>query len=369
MALPNIEKGFSLPELDTEKSVDKPKSLKIGTPRGRVTARNARLLAFAGMFPGADAEALSILNVSEPSRFNSGGSLQAVESTKQYLRKLYNLDALEKFRDASTGVTSYGLSNLGVTYASEFDYDMTHQASLNNISIERLKHYRMIAHVAAQFASPGEFFKESLGVEPVALEQLISEHEMRAAYTPVKNRLAQNNKQGKSNDYGKWRGELLQRVFTDAVEGRIALSDLLEAHPVLYTIGYSRGRTIKHESHDGKQWETPLKHTHQPDLVINLDQDRKQRAQNILVEVELNKKSWNEYDSILATLKTELDKSYVYSRAVYFTVGSGVETLLRKVDAAGDYGLFSSGKLTVLPICDRNGDPLRPNNRVRVQTR
>lgn len=369
MASSNIENNFSLPGLNPEKTSDKPKSVKLGTPRGRVTARNARLLAFIGMFPGADAETLSILNVSEPSRFSAGGNLQAVESTKQYLRKLYNLKAVDKFRDASTGVTSYGLTELGVAYAREFDYEVTHKASLDNIALSRLKHYRMIAHVAAQFASPGGFFQESLSVEPVELEELISEHEMRAAFTPVQRQLSENKKKGKSNDYGKLRIELLRSAFEDAQAGRIALSDLLEAQPVLYTLGFSRGRTIKHEGHDGRVWETPLKRVHQPDLVINLDKDRKKKAQNLLVEVELSKKSWNEYDSILATLKAELDKSYVYERAVYFTIGSGVDTLLRKVDATGDYGLFSSGKLTVLPICDRDGEPLQPKNRVRVQTR
>lgn len=357
MALPNIENGFELPKLDTEKTVEKPKSLKIGTPRGRVTARNARLLAFIGMFPGADAETLSILNVTEPSHFSAGGNLQAVESTKQYLRKLYNLKAVDKFRDASTGITSYGLTELGVAYAREFDYDLTHKASLDGISLERLKHYRMIAHVAAQFASPGEFFTESLGVEPVELEQLISEHEMRAAFTPVQRQLSENKKKGKSNDYGKLRIDLLRSALEDAQAGRIALSDLLQAQPVLYTIGFPRREASK------------LKYVHQPDLVINLDANRERKAQNILVEVELSKKSWNEYDSILATLKAELDKPYVYARAVYFTIGSGVETLLRKVDTAVDYGLFSSGKLTVLPICDRDGEPLQANNRVRVQTR
>ena len=73
MALPNLEPNLKLPELGEAKPAEKPKSLKIGTPRGRVTGRNARLLAFAGMFPGADSEALSILNVSQPSRFGAGG--------------------------------------------------------------------------------------------------------------------------------------------------------------------------------------------------------------------------------------------------------------------------------------------------------
>lgn len=357
MASTNIENNFSLPGLDPEKTSDKPKSLKLGTPRGRVTARNARLLAFIGMFPGADSQALSVLNMSQPSRISAGGELMTVRGTEQYLRKLYNLDALKKFRDAVSGVTSYGLSKLGIAYAKEFDYDLTHAASLDGISLERLKHYRMIAHVAAQFASPEGFFEESLGVEPVELEQLISEHEMRAAFTPVQRQLSENKKKGKSNDYGKLRIELLRSALEDAQAGRIALSDLLEAQPVLYTLGFPRRENSK------------LKYVHQPDLVINLDQDRKQRAQNILVEIELNKKSWEAYDAILATLKSELDKPYVYERAVYFTIGSGVETLLRKVDATGDYGLFSSGKLTVLPICNRDGEPLQPKNRVRVQTR
>jgi hypothetical protein len=368
MTIPRPENPLKLPDLDENKSPEKPKSIRLGTPRGRVTASNARLLAFTGMFPGVDSESLSLLNRSQPSRISAGGELMTVRGTEQYLRKLYNLDALEKFRDAVSGVTSYGLSKLGIAYANEFDYDMTHAASLDGISIERLKHYRMIARVAAQFASPAGFFKGSLGVEPVGLDQLITEHEMRAAFTPVQRQLVENKKQGNSNDYGKLRNELLKRALADVQEGRIAFRDVLQAHPVLYTLGFPHDRTIAHEDHDGRVWETPLKRVHQPDLVINLDRDRKEKARNILVEIELNKKSWNEYDSILATLRTELGKPYVYARAVYFTIGSGVETLLRKVDAAGDYGLFSSGKLTVLSICNRDGDPLRPANRVRVQT-
>ena len=42
---------------------------------------------------------------------------------------------------------------------------------------------------------------------------------------------------------------------------------------------------------------------------------------------------------------------------------------MRKVDAAGDYGLFKSGKLVVLPICNRDGEPLQPTNRIRVEAK
>lgn len=357
MPLPTNLYDLPLADMDVKEEPKRPKSVRLGQPRGRVTERNARLLAFIGMFPGADAEALSLLNISQKTATSEGGGLMSVRGTEQTLRKLYNLEALEKFRHAVTGTTSYGLSKLGFAYAREFDYELEHGASMNGISIERLRHYRMIALVAAQFASPIGYFKESLGIDPVGLDQLVTEHEMRAAFEPVKQGLRENKKRGKSNDYGKWRHEILVRSLNDVQEGRIEWSNLLEAHPVLYTIGYPRRE------------ESVLKPVHQPDLVVNLDRDRTKAAKNLLVEVELSKKSWENYDAILATLKAELDKPYVYKRAVYFTIGPGVETLMRKVDAAGDYGLFKSGKLVVLPICNRDGEPLQPTNRIRVEAK
>lgn len=357
MPLPTNLYDLPLADMDVKEEPKRPKSVRLGQPRGRVTERNARLLVFIGMFPGADAEALSLLNISQKTAISEGGGLMSVRGTEQTLRKLYNLEALEKFRHAVTGTTSYGLSKLGFAYAREFDYELEHGASMNGISIERLRHYRMIALVAAQFASPIGYFKESLGIDPVGLDQLVTEHEMRAAFEPVKQGLRENKKRGKSNDYGKWRHEILVRSLNDVQEGRIEWSNLLEAHPVLYTIGYPRRE------------ESVLKPVHQPDLVVNLDRDRTKAAKNLLVEVELSKKSWENYDAILATLKAELDKPYVYKRAVYFTIGPGVETLMRKVDAAGDYGLFKSGKLVVLPICNRDGEPLQPANRIRVEAK
>src|SRR5690606_26175638 len=102
---------------------------------------------------------------------------------------------------------------------------------------------------------------------------------------------------------------LLLRAIQEVKDGRIEWPDLLEAHPALYTVGVSEPERKK--ANGAKR----------PDLVINLDRERTNAARNLLVEVEVSKKSWQRYEKILATLKTELDNPYVYKRAVYFTIG------------------------------------------------
>lgn len=140
--------------------------------------------------------------------------------------------------------------------------------------------------------------------------------------------------------------------------GKLAPADLIEAHPVLLTLGMPRVEGIK-----GKA-------VYQPDLAINLDQNRTAaKSSNLLVEIELTRKSFEAYDAILRTIKAETDRPYVYARAVYFTIGKSVENLLRKVDTAGDYGLFASGRLIVLPITHRDGTPVQLNRRVVVEGR
>ncbi len=42
-----------------------------GTPRARITELDARLLYFIGHFPGADTEALSVLNTAQPTSFGT----------------------------------------------------------------------------------------------------------------------------------------------------------------------------------------------------------------------------------------------------------------------------------------------------------
>lgn len=326
---------------------------RAGTPRGRITERDSIYLAFAGLFPGADSEAFSILFYRDKSPLAPAGDFPSVKGAAGRLRKLEKFNAIERFRHGITGELLYGATTLGITYAKDYGHQMSGSSELNGISLERLNHYRMIAHTAAQLTSPGGFFQETLGLKPVELDHLITEKVMRSAFQPVKEMLNEQKKSGKSCDYGRYRNELLKQAANEIQSGKYTVSDLADVHPTLLTLGQP-------QREGGK-----LKAVYQPDLAVRgVTNDGK--PLNLLVEVELTKKNWTEYDRILATLQKELTHSYIYSKAVYFTTHSGVEALLRKVDTAGDYGLFNSGKLQVLPILHRDGTPVASTRRVRV---
>lgn len=321
----------------------------------RVTEGNAEWLAFSAKFPGADREPFSVLRYRQESPLAQGGELLALRGVANPLRKLQKLNTMENFRNPATGRVHWGVTDLGVECAREYGYELPKPRGIRRLSLERLTHYAAIAHVAAQFVSPVGFFEESLGIKPVQVNDLVSENEMRAAYDPIKAELIANKKEGKSGDFGRYREDLLKHAFGLVRENRLDWSDLISMYPQLLTIGQPKREGSK------------TKQVHQPDLAVKIGEDgRGMKSSNLLVEVELSKKSWNAYDSILATYAAELSKPLVYSRVVYFTQGQSVANLLKKVDAAGEYGLIESGKLVVLPILHRDGTPFEKKNRVVV---
>lgn len=327
-----------------------------GTPRARITDLDARLLYFIGHFPGADTEAISVLNIAQSTSFGTaGGNITSVTTTERRLAKLKKLGAVNSHRQPTTGAHCWSLTAVGFSAARDYGYNMDRGRSLNGIAESRLTHYRMIALVAAQLASPAGFFRESLGVGPVELEQLISENAMRGAYEPIKAELAAAKKEGKSADFGKWRMNKMTQAIAAVKEERLAWSDLIDAYPVLLTLGQP------------KVEGSAAKPVHQPDLAVNLDGDRADHfSRNILVEIELSRKDWDEYERILATFQAELSKPYIYRRVVYFTLGSQVATILKKIDEAQGYNLINTGKLVVLPLTHRNGEPVAQKKRITL---
>lgn len=321
----------------------------------RVTDGNAQWLAFAAKFPGADAEPFSVLRYRQESPLAPGGELITLRGTENPLRKLVRLGCLDKFRNPATRRVHYGATELGVECAREYGWELVKPRGINNLSIERLTHYAAIAHVAAQFISPVGFFEDSLGIAPVRLEDVISENELRASYDPIKLQLQNAKNEGRSSDFGRYRAEVMREAVAAVKDKRIEWSDLLTAHPELFTIG------------EPKREGSKAKHVHQPDFAVKIGESgRGATAQNLLVEVEISKKSWEAYDSILATYAAELAKPLVYGRVVYFIQSRAIANLLQKVDAAGGYGLIESGKLVILPILHRDGTPLEKKNRVVV---
>lgn len=335
------EQSSQLPTMPNDPT---PKPTKrVGPFQGYVTPGNARFLAFAGMFPGADKEAFSILSNRQENPFAPAGELPTIGGTDRRLRKLVKLEALDPVRDAVARKTVYSLSPLGFGYAREFGYNMDFGATLHTKAKSRLRHYRMIAHVAAQFASPAGFFKDLLDVDPVDFNQLITEQQMIAQHKKLMERL----KKQKRNDFGRWRTEEVDRVVAAVKAGKITWEDITEFSPALRSIGFTTANE-----------ESMLKPLHQPDLVVELPRSEKGGSNSLLVEVELSKKPWDDYHRILATLKEELKQPFMYKRCVYFTIGNEIPNILKKVNAAGEYGLIESGKLVILPIRDREGTPL-----------
>ncbi|WP_188757067.1 hypothetical protein, partial [Microbacterium lacticum] len=287
----------------------------------------------------------------QPAKSPDGDTIQ-VGGTDKRLEKLVRLGALQRFRNTATRTTHYGITKRGVGAAWSFGYPMNYVDYMAGLSLKRLYHYRMIAHVGALLISPEGFFRDSLGIEPVALEQLVSEKMMRATYSPVREMLKKKAEEDGVADFGRWRNAMLSSAEKAASEGRLQWSDIVESKPALLTIGTPLREGSK------------LKAVHQPDLAVVLDGDRTDRnAKNILMEVEISKKSWADYDSILATFKREFELGLIYERGVYFYIDNDVPSLLKRVDATG-YNLIRDGKLTLLPIRDRNGVPLKNNNRV-----
>lgn len=362
--IPNFleEEDYETPTTETAPAFGEPgfgkgkTNPRKGTPRARITELDARLLAFIGHFPGADTEALSLLNVAQATSFgNAIGNITSVTTTERRLAKLKKLGAVERYRQPTTGAQCYSLTGLGFSAARDYGYNMDHGRSLNGIAESRLTHYRMIALVAAKLASPAGYFRNSLNIEPVELEQLISENAMRAAYEPIKAELATAKKEGKSHDFGKWRAEKLKAAVTAIKEGRLTWSDMIEAFPVLLTIGQPQREGSK------------AKPVHQPDLAVNLDADRTDHfSRNVFIEVELSRKDWDEYERILATFAAELERPYTYRRGVYFVIGTQVETLLKKIDEAAGYNLIRDGKLVVIPLTHRDGSLVAQKKRITL---
>lgn len=362
MALPKpILESEPLPAAETavaresEPQIEKPKR-----PSGaHITEGNARLVAFAGAFPAADAEALSVLSNRQATRFAPGGELTTVQGTKQRLAKIVRVGALKKTTNPATKVQHYGITDAGIGAAWSFGYALEKPDRIDNLSKSRLTHYQMIAHVAALLASPRGFYRKILGIDPVPLDNLISEKMMRSSFDVVKRKLKEELEADASvehrGDFGRWREDIIQSIPDAVADGRTQWSEIVEARPALLTLGAPQ------------RGDTKRKAVYQPDLAVVLDGDRTgPRAKNLLIEIEISKKSWEEYDAIFATIKAELNEGSIYDRAIYFTHGNQIPSLLQRVNARGKYGLIESGRLRILPLLHRDGTPFSFENRVKI---
>lgn len=327
-----------------------------GTPRSRITQNDLPYLLFAGMFPGADVEAMSLLRHTQKSPVSEGGKLRTIKGTLIRLKKLEELGALESYKSEITGTTHWGLTEGGYLYAQYSDVLSENKLTigLSGMSLTRLNHYRMIALAAAKFVSPEGFFQQSLGMAPVDLLDLVSEPEMRREQLPIKDELAAVAKQqGTKADFGKWRINAIKESLKDIKDGHLGWHEIAALRPELWTIGQPYNEAL------------PVKSTHWADFVVDRSRLQKDRnGQSLLIEVELSKKSWKEYERILRTFFKEFQNPLIYQRVVYFTVSNEVETMLRRVDEKHEFGLFASKRLVVLPLTHRDGTPVKLKTRI-----
>ena len=124
--------------------------------------------------------------------------------------------------------------------------------------------------------------------------------------------------------------------------------------PSLLTVGHPK-------THDER-----LKDCHQPDIAVVPAGRTTPRSENILVEVELSRKSWQEYTEILATFAEEFNNPFVYNRGIYFTTIPQLNKILRAVDQQNGFGLFDKGQLLVLPLVDRDGKKIDPKAKIYI---
>ena len=203
-----------------------------GTPRARITEIDALYIAFASKFPAAEAEAFSVLRYRETTPLHSGQELTSIRTTEARLKKIVKLKMMNAFRNPATGITSYGATELGWEVAQEFGYELPTYSGISGISLERLNHFRLIAHVAAQMISPEDFH----GFGSLAIEDLVSENEMRSAYEKTQRK--HKNTEGYS--FPAWREQAFKKALQLVNEERFSLADLVQKEPALLTVGHSK---------------------------------------------------------------------------------------------------------------------------------
>lgn len=331
----------------------------MSTTKGRISEKDALYLGFLSKFPAADCEALSYLAVREENPFGApAGELNSPAGVKKRMQKLERMGAVQRYTNPINRVNHFGITPFGHEAALFFGIDSQGWRGIDGLSISRLEHFRMIALIAAKFASPVPQFEESLGIEPLELDQIVSENEMRVSFESVMRLIQQQQDKGQGDgSFGSYRKELAKRIIADAGSGRYKYSDLLNLYPQLWTLGTTAS--------EDSQRTKPI---HQGDIALRLDDTRRTdaRGRNWLIEVELSQKSPAEYENILRTFRTEFAAGTAYEKAIYFTNSKGIFNALKRADAAAGTDLITKKRLLILPIEGRNGGRKTAPKRVVV---
>lgn len=321
--------------------------------KARITDRDVEYLEFLGNFPAATAEILSILFTRRATRFNEADTITSLDTIYKRLDKMKKLGVVEFYRNPISGEKHYSITKYGLQMMGVLGYDTTGMSRLDGLSLERLNHTTQIARAAATLISPKKFYSD-VDFPQLKVNELVSEQKMRADFAPIKQSLQVKNRIDGYGNYGDWRHNELKKQLSDIKNNRLTWDSFIVSSPSLLTVGHPK-------THDER-----LKDCHQPDIAVVPAGRTTPRSENILVEVELSRKSWQEYTEILATFAEEFNNPFVYNRGIYFTTIPQLNKILRAVDQQNGFGLFDKGQLLVLPLVDRDGKKIDPKAKIYI---
>ncbi|MDU1587947.1 MAG: hypothetical protein E6873_01930 [Cutibacterium avidum] len=321
--------------------------------KARITDRDVEYLEFLGNFPAATAEILSILFTRRATRFNEADTITSLDTIYKRLDKMKKLGVVEFYRNPISGEKHYSITKYGLQMMGVLGYDTTGMSRLDGLSLERLNHTTQIARAAATLISPKKFYSD-VDFPQLKVNELVSEQKMRADFAPIKQSLQVKNRIDGDGNYGDWRHNELKKQLSDIKNNRLTWDSFIVSSPSLLTVGHPK-------THDER-----LKDCHQPDIAVVPAGRTTPRSENILVEVELSRKSWQEYTEILETFAEEFNNPFVYNRGIYFTTIPQLNKILRAVDQQNGFGLFDKGQLLVLPLVDRDGKKIDPKAKIYI---
>lgn len=335
-----------------------------GTPRVRVTNRDAVLLAFLAKFRIATADSLSMLLKAEafPSRKGGpvnqpSGQCTSIDVTRKRLQKMEGL-GLVLHKRLWSGELYYTATKAGHAAAQDFGYlyhpHEADRAGWKDIDPEGIPHDLAVAAVAARFASEAQM----MGNLPVVpMERLISEHQLRAAVSPHEIRLANQRKEDNPSGFGLTQnaeayfwgnyrhsriGQLRHEAGDDLAEWEMLIND----EPELFVLGHPTTTT----ENIGAQ-------KHFPDLVIQREEHRdSKKPVSWIVEVERNRKRNGGYDTIVNTFAEEMKRGMI-AKICYATNSTEVRTALTRADRKMKTNLVERKLLQFMPIRRRDGAP------------
>lgn len=312
--------------------------------RARITEKDALYLAFLSKFPAADAEALSYLSLRESNPFGAPeGELTDPSGITKRMLKLTRLGAVNRHRSVVSGTTHYGVTEFGHEATRHYGYDIPAYRSIDGLHISTLEHHRCIALTAAKFASPIGAFKETLGIDPVPLDLIISEKEIDRAYVRTRDKLKTLRDSGKDHaTFPLYRKTALQKMLKQVTDGTTDARYIIRNHPEFLTVSTPSSKNGAY------------KDIHKPDLALRLDDIRRQptgtKAKNWMCEIELSSKTADEYERIMRTLRADLSEGTTYEKVIYFTGTKGIANALRQADDNAGTGLIDARRLHILTI-------------------